>query len=315
MEKCLVTKLKGVVENDSLKKLGQAIVKFRYTKNSTTYYNSIKATSPTVFHYSGSDIHKTNTQEVVDRRIEFGDTVSNVAFNATVENLSDVTVYFDNCYYINSVYFHGLSKESDLSSLDFVQDIKDNFVFYDCDIEIIKNLYNIYDVANNLTRFDLISSSKITEDVLTDEQKEKIYALITRNAGSLSSVQVDIMFLDISRLPALNAVTVFRVETLRGNIEDLIVPKVTELTYTTSSYISGTLEKFVENIRNAGRTSGSIKCPYCIGNDRNIRNNVTLEGKKLNVYGQEKGLINGSDLYINWTPSSINISNTKEHDN
>lgn len=242
---CLVTKLKGTVNDDSLNRLGCIKLKGHSLSNeriTNTFFKMIYDTESTFYKNKGTLIATTSTD--VNSPIVTG-TIFAGHFGQ-----GDFNVDFEK-YNLIEIELHQLNDDID------------EFINWD-DFSYCKKLKKIYITHIKLDLSELNKYSKLTSINFGDSTSR--WEGIT---GNISSLKNNTLLTEINLNRCINVV---------GELSQLgTLTQLSNLFISTTS-ITGTVEDFVEAQRNAGRTEGSIEVPYigsCVGvsfNGRSIEN-------------------------------------------
>ena len=274
MGNCLVTKLKGVVNNDSLPLLGQLTLEVLETSAN----KSIKI---------GSVINTKVSVKGDCRIIEGGERVTEVTLNGgepkniTLSTESGWLVIENkyNLYHIERLNSGGISFPDD--SLNYfgynVSSNYDKILIMSNDAKFdagtLNGLFSQFrinagcygDPSNfHVRTYFAIRNNQLTDKVTLDNTLSSMgpvsnYAITTQEVGALTNLTT----LDIS--------------SMSGDIVQLATLTKVTILYMVNSNITGTVESFVEGMVSNGRTSGTI-------NVRSNGSSITFHGGSMTTY-------------------------------
>jgi hypothetical protein len=232
---CLVTKLKGVVDNDNLSKLG--VLQYEvYVDNGKAFGIKCANAGESVITLKNATVASVVRGTVIDStHVSIGvEGQSGNTFVTINENISSVIVEVSNKYNITYLGDTGIKAiKGGLAETDYLS-------------ELAKLCLNNYGSDSNLSAF---ANAKYTDSL------KLLY--IDNSGGKMSG--------DISSLSIFKNLQNFRCTNntaINGNI--LSFDTLTDLAALNidGTRISGTVEEFVAAQRTAGRTTGSIQLGY-----------------------------------------------------
>ena len=203
MKKCLVTKLNGVVDNDSLLKIGEMRVGFVKVANPETNVQAISVgvSEPTILKIVGDGYFTDKTlSENKGKQITVGEDTSMAVYAVFVSN-NDTQVSIQNKYNILQLnkYYSSNAKGSDLIVIN-LDDFKYSSLLTSL---IIPNTQVSGDIANlkNLTALTALNlnATQVSGDIAN---LKNLTALTTLN---LSNIQVSGDIANLKNLTALTA--------------------------------------------------------------------------------------------------------------
>lgn len=275
MKNCLVTKLKGTVNNDTLPKLG--VLK-------------MKASPVTISHASQATMKLTTNDTITvkalgggyfsDRGYEYIETdkLTEKVINAS----NNVTLYFKNASYdvevtnkysitsitINIAYINAMSVLSfDLSELAYCNNLTNVSIEYtNCTGDL-----SLLSALPSLVEFDATGSEQLTGDIISVCGISSLTGFrvsgsgIIGNIGSFGNSNITAFAIgdtnvegDIAGISGSRIKTMFLLKSkVTGNIESL-APMVQLTSIYCTHAINGTVEGLAQGMINNGRTSGTL---------------------------------------------------------
>ncbi len=282
---CLVTKLKGVVNDDSLNQLGVLHLFQPYNpsaNNTSTFLRiiagnnniTIKTDGKITEGGSNSIIAYANTERAIHIENKVGGT------NIWIDSVYDIK------YLQTSEQFFFSKREFD--SLCSNKNLR-GFMTYSA----IPEQYQFTADGSSFKNMQFIALPK--EIIISNERK------IIENKSIISFYHIGTT-LKIEDFQNID--TVQSLDYIGGDFSKL--PKnIRQFTQTSAATYTGTVEDFVQNMRTSDRTTGAIKFVWI-----KTANGITFENKQLNTYWSEKGYTE-NDGFISWDSSSITITNTQ----
>ena len=275
---CLVTKLKGVVNDDSLNKLGVLHLFQPYYEEAnvdTMYMKIITGNSPVTVTVDGT-INSTQSSITIPALSSSGFTVNNKkgGTNIWVENIYDVKLLqLGRQYFYSQRELDALFYSKNCKGISFNVTIPEA-PDYTVDVKNMMNL--LYFVPRN------ISITNIREIL-----KNKALVYVEYSSGlKIEDFQ---NFENIQHLGQMG-----------GDFSKL--PKsIREYNQSNASVYSGSIEELVANQRTAGRTTGAIKVIWL-----KTLQQVTFEGKVMANWWSDKGY-SKNDGFISWDDSTITV--------
>jgi hypothetical protein len=299
MGNCLVTKLKGVVDNDNLDVFGQVV--FIYKKNDDNWINlhatnsgEIEATivGATVSTVAGDVVKVDDTHVLLSTNKGFKCTSLGEYFKIIVPNKYKVTsydmsnmpnaIYKGDIYYspvskivLNSTNVDGIGRDEFLDVLRFDLDSMSAI----CKSRLLTLALNLQDFPERMGQFKGSLSS------ISDCPTLQYLSLVGTNIGG-----------DLSNLGSLT--TLSRVDIIdtpiNGNIASLSSITNLKRLNLLRTNVSGSIEEFVQGQRSAGRTETT-------GDDTGVFVQFSLSSVTFNG----NPIPNKIDRYITWTPTTI----------
>lgn len=273
MENCLVTKLKGVVQNDNLPKLGELkiIVHHRDSEPSNRYIgigapsgsagSKARVVGDGAYFYTGHGQSEVNVGTEVNDFRQWTYGVSNPPEGQTY------TIYLENKYNIHTVYDNWYNLEFD--DLSFIKYLTENNLNA---VSLTNNYksYDINDICGNLS----IPSLTFTSSLLTGDINDLNYSE-TRSlsiSGSRFVLDTNLLY-DFPKLTSLfvgsiNTSSVIDASRLPDTVNSFGAPTATWKTVRTGSFISmgssnpvvnfgDDVDAMLKNQANLTRTDGS----------------------------------------------------------
>ena len=284
MGNCLITKLKGSVSNENLDELGKVTIFLQYHSDNDREKDIIRFRKK-----QGTSIHFVSDSPTYDGYV-IGVSEGTISDDGLVyfellftTKEGGVHVTFDSVYDFTAVQSsYGTISKGKNSLLGFA-----NWIDFGADntkdISAIKNNPAIVGVCfsrNNSGAVDAILG-------LSDKTHLKVTGF-TETTNALG-----VEMLAFTRLQQTNF-SFQSLEYVPTSIREFGANKVK----------GGSLEDFVQRLRNAGRTSGAIKMSYMCDNKCGITYDGDFLFRKFNASGMTCGINN----FVTWTEDSISIT-------
>ena len=283
MGNCLVTKLKGTVDNDNLAKFGQTILKFNQTGGNdsldwfdllTNSNGEVAITSPNGGNYviagDGNPIPANTRGTGWLRKASSGIT----------------DFIFDSCYNVGLIY--NVSYIHEAKGLGSLLYSLKGIHYSHCDLPFITGLFTELSRHSDFKYISGYSSPAISEDI--------VVAAINANINSLKEVQVNCV--PASAVTNSSIIQIFKG---CGNLEDLPITIRNFGSYDEEGYkITGNINTLITKWITAGRTSGTIYFNEWLTAFPNITINNGSEVISLASYMTSLGLNTNGTVYISW---------------
>lgn len=280
MENCLVTKFKGVSDNNNLDIFGKVVVFIPYSENPEQAYTRQIIVTPK----QGKTLHIVSNSPVSEGTHEGQTdfTVSTVgpSYLIFTNRVGGMTITIDSVYNIKTlVCATGWIVKGFNYLIGYTNWIDFNF-------QPTGNNFNNLSKNNALVSLYLGTNYRFVDDIMENIEDKTHLKNIGPSAGKLGNKVAEFiklqkiqMAVDINYLPS--------------TIREVTQPVNT----------SGSLETFVNNMRNAGRTTGVIK----FSNIGDSRNKVTYDGGLMYQKFNEAGKTISSNNFVKWTANNIEL--------
>ena len=277
---CLVTKLKGSVQNDNLPILGKIIIEIPQMEQTPINGYMIVASAP-----DASVNVKLVNSTFIDGFATGGDIVtipSNIlkTGHITVTN-SGQRVILD-AYNMRTIQYTHSTKIIGIESLNYGAPKRINFGehFDYTDILKLKNIECLFSTVPS------VSNEAI--QTFVDNNRETLVYTVFRLTSAV-----------INTLPKLSGVVISNT-----NIEDL--PSRLNYLYVATN-CTGSVNTLIDNWRNAGRTSGKINTPWLSNSNTTIDTGSGSVSTK--QWCIDHNITAGIDVYLSWDANSLTITN------
>lgn len=235
MEKCLVTKLKGVVDNNSLPILG----KFAFKAERGL----------------GNKVYGLN-------RIQFSEDTTIEVIHGSIGGKRSITIHANNYTYLVNLgefktddgyeYLTIVVPKYKIEKIRFMSSINDYITVNMNDFEY-SMLNGLGCISNALNKIKIIMNKSISEKLVE----------INFDGVDIQGEPFDVTDLGLNGI--LTTLILSNVKNLKGSLNNLGFSPISNLIAPNTKNVSFNIEQFVANNRTAGRTTGSISLPYVGG--------------------------------------------------